>query len=253
MFMKNPLQEEPHFSVKKTDITQAKLPRRSFLQYSGAGVAGLALIAAGCKKNTNFPTDGTGGDGDGTTGEVATAIELGSGDTGILNYAYVLEQLEAAFYAKVVATSYAGAVEHELEFFKDIAAHEVAHREVLKAALGTSAVANIVVDFSSIDFTNRTKVLEMARTFEDVGVAAYNGAAPLLTTAANLALAAKVVSVEARHSAYIRELLAVNSFADSTAVETTNAFQVTLTPTQVLAAVKPYIKNPITAASLPTA
>src|SRR3954469_8902052 len=128
MFMKNQLQEEPHFLVKGTDITKAKLPRRSFLQYSGAGVAGLALIAAGCKKNTNFPTDGNGGNGgtDGTP-EVANPIELGSGDTGLLNYAYVLEQLEAAFYAKVVATTYAGAVEHELEFIKDIAAHEVAH------------------------------------------------------------------------------------------------------------------------------
>jgi hypothetical protein len=248
--MKNLVQEEPHLLLKESHITKAKLPRRSFLQYSGAGVAGLALLAAGCKKNNNFPTDGNGGDGG--TGEVATAIDLGSGDTGLLNYAYVLEQLEAAFYAKVVATPYTGAVEHEVEFFKDIAAHEVAHREVLKNALAANAVANIVVDFSSIDFADRNKVLATAKAFEDLGVSAYNGAGKLLASADNLALAAKVVSVEARHAAYIRELIAVNSFADSGAVETTNAFEISRTPAEVLAIAKTYIKNPITATSLPT-
>jgi hypothetical protein len=249
--MRNLKQEEPHLLPKEKHITNAKLHRRSFLQYSGAGIAGLALLAAGCKKNNNFPTDnGTGGTGG--TGEVAASIDLGAGDTGILNYAYILEQLEAAFYAKVVATPYSGAVEHEIDFFKDIAAHEVAHREVLKNALGTSAVASIVVDFSTIDFSDRAKVLATAKAFEDLGVSAYNGAAKLLTVAANLELAAKVASVEARHAAYIRELIAVNSFADSGAVDATTAFEISRTPVEVLAIVKTYIKNPITASNLPS-
>ena len=33
-------------------------------------------------------------------------VSLGSGDTGILNYAYALEQLEAAFYAEVMKGGY---------------------------------------------------------------------------------------------------------------------------------------------------
>ncbi|MDB5021816.1 MAG: Tat (Twin-arginine translocation) pathway signal sequence containing protein [Pedobacter sp.] len=246
--MKNLQQEEPDLLLKESNITKAKLHRRTFLQYSGAGVAGLALIAAGCKKNTNFPTDGT-GDGDPVNPE---GINLGSGDTGILNYAYVLEQLEAAFYAKVVATPYSGAAEHEVEFFKDIAAHEVAHREFFKNALGTAAVPSIVVDFSSIDFTKRDVVLATAKAFEDLGVSAYNGAGKLISDVKNLAIAGKIVSVEARHAAYIRELIAVNTFADASVVEDPNAFEKSRTPAQVLDIVKMYIKNPITSSNLPT-
>jgi hypothetical protein len=250
--MKNLQQEEPDLLLKESNLTKAKLPRRSFLQYSGAGLAGLALIAAGCKKSHNTPTGDDNGDGTGDTGDVAAAIDLGSGDTGLLNYAYVLEQVEAAFYAKVVATTYTGAVEHEIEFFKDIAAHEVAHREVFKNALGTAAVPSIVTDFSTIDFTDRGKVLSAAKTFEDLGVAAYNGAAKLLTTDTNLALAAKIVTVEARHAAYISELISVNSFAAGDVVDATTAFQVSKTPADVLTVVQKYIKNPITATNLPT-
>lgn len=250
--MKNFKQEEPDLLLDESPITKGKLHRRSFLQYSGAGVAGLALLAAGCKKNNNIPGDGNGnGDGDGN-GEVAVDIDLGSGEIGILNYAYVLEQLEAAFYAKVVATPYTGASDQEKKFFIDMAAHEVAHREVLKAALGTSAAANIVVNFSSVNFSDKGQVLTTAKLLEDTGVSAYNGAAKYLTTPANLVLAAKVVSVEARHAAYIRELIAVNTFAETNVVESTNAFEISHTPAEVLAIVKPYIKNTITATTLPT-
>jgi hypothetical protein len=247
--MKNLQQDEPHMLLEKSNMTKAKLPRRSFLQYSGAGVASLALIAAGCKKNNNFPDDGNGNGG--TVDE--SGINLGSGDLGILNYAYVLEQLEAAFYAKVVASPYSSpAQEHEMEFLKDIAAHEVAHRELLKKALGTNAVHEIVVDFSSIDFTKRDTVLATAKAFEDLGVSAYNGAGKLLKDSANLALAAKVVSVEARHSAYLRELISMNSFANTEVVLDPNAFEKSRTPAEVLVIAQKYIKNPITASNLPT-
>jgi len=62
----------------------ARLDRCSFLQFAGAGAAGIALLAAGCKKDESMMMDSTG-------------VNLGSGDVGILNYAYALEQLEAAF------------------------------------------------------------------------------------------------------------------------------------------------------------
>ena len=58
-----------------------------------------------------------------------------------------------------------------------------------------------------------------ARTFEDLGVSAYNGAGQLLTVAANLLTAGKIVSVEARHAAAIRDLLVPNSFAASDVVD----------------------------------
>ena len=49
-------------------------------------------------------TTATAGPGPGTAD-----VNLGTGDTGVLNYAYALEQLEAAFYTQVVASFYAGA------------------------------------------------------------------------------------------------------------------------------------------------
>ena len=85
---------------------------------------------------------------------------IGSGDVGILNYAYALEQLEAAFYTQVAASFYAGITTEEQQILTDIKNHEVIHRDYLKAALGSQAIADLSVDFSSIDFAGRTNVLD---------------------------------------------------------------------------------------------
>ncbi|WP_315822624.1 ferritin-like domain-containing protein [Paraflavitalea speifideaquila] len=63
-------------------------------------------------------------------------INLGSGDIGILNYAYALEQLEAAFYLQVIMTPFSGITATETALLTDIRDHEVAHREFFKKALG---------------------------------------------------------------------------------------------------------------------
>ncbi|RYY07411.1 MAG: ferritin-like domain-containing protein, partial [Sphingobacteriaceae bacterium] len=139
-----------------------KMQRRQFLRYAGAGTAAVGLFAAeACKKDRNS----------------FTGVYLGSGDVGILNYAYALEQLEAAFYTQVVAnanfaTIFTSASERAL--LTDIRDHEVSHREFFKAALMGNAIANLDVDFSSIDFTTRSGVLAAAKAFEDLGVSAYN-------------------------------------------------------------------------------
>ncbi len=64
----------------------APIKRRSFLTYAGA----TTLALAGCQKN------------DATPG----ATDVGSGNIGVLNLAYALEQVEAAFYTNVLAGSY---------------------------------------------------------------------------------------------------------------------------------------------------
>jgi len=146
----------------------SKMQRRSFLRFAGAGAAGASILAvASCAKHDDTPA-------------VSSTIDVGSGDIGVLNYAYALEQLEAAFYTKVVASQYSGMTSAELSAFTDIRDHEVLHREFLKAALGSSAIPALGVNFSSIDFTNRTKVLAAAQAFEDTGVSAYNGAGYLI-------------------------------------------------------------------------
>ncbi|MDF3076612.1 MAG: Tat (twin-arginine translocation) pathway signal sequence containing protein [Sphingobacteriaceae bacterium] len=217
------------------DFLSANVHRRSFLKYAGAGAAGIALIAAGCKKDRSV-----------------RGVYLGDGDTAILNYAYALEQLEAAFYTQVVASPYSGISAMESSYFADIRDHEIAHREFFKAALGSSAITSLEVDFSSINFSSRDSVLATAKAFEDLGVSAYNGAGWLIKNVDYLAIAGKIVSVEARHAALIRDLISPGSFAGSDVVNQSTGLDISRSPTQVLAIAGTYIKTPINTDGLPT-
>lgn len=209
------------------------MARRSFLRYAGAGAAGVGMLAmASCHKDHQVSPSGN--------------IDIGKGDIGILNYAYALEQLEAAFYIQVAATPYSGITSDETALLTDIRDHEVAHREFFKAALGTSAIAGLTVDFSSIDFSSRAKVLAAAQAFENTGVSAYNGAGYLIQSADYLLLAGKIVSVEARHASYISNLIAKGSFAGTPQVDS-NGLDVSLAIAQVLPIANTYLKTKVTA------
>lgn len=214
------------------DTGISAVSRRKFLGYAGAA-AGLAAFAAACKKNN---------DDDG--------VNLGSGDIGILNYAYALEQLEAAFYIQAVASPYANMTADEKIFLTDIRDHEIAHREFFKNALKENAIGSLEVNFTSINFGNRDSVLGTAKAFEDLGVSAYDGAGYLIKDATYLLLAGKIVSVEARHAALIRELIGVNTFLGDQ-VEA-NSINISRTPAEVLAIAGAYIKTKINASNLPT-
>lgn len=210
--------------------------RRKFLRFAGATSAGVALLAASCKKDNNSNSMG---------------VDLGSGDTGILNYAYALEQLEAAFYTQVALTPYSGISDYEKMLLQDIRNHEIAHREFFKTALGSGAIAGLDVNFSSIDFSSRDSVLATAKAFEDLGVSAYNGAGRLITNPDYLVLAGKIVSVEARHAALIRDLISNGSFADNTVIDA-NGLDKSRTPSEVLSIAKAYVKTTIDASHLPS-
>ena len=177
-------------------------------------------------------------------------VDLGSGDIGILNYAYALEQLEAAFYIQVASSFYAGATVDEKIFLTDIRDHEIAHREFFKNAIGASKIQDLEVNFASINFTSRDSVLGTAMAFEDLGVTAYNGAGYLIKDANYLLLAGKIVSVEARHAALIRELISANSFLGDQI--DANSVNMSRTPMEVLAIAGSYIKTKINASNLPT-
>ena len=120
-----------------------------------------------------------------------------------MNYAYALEQLEAAFYTQVSMTPYSNIDPMEAALLADIRDHEIVHREFFKSALGSKAIQALEVNFAAIDFSSRDSVLGTAKAFEDLGVSAYNGAGKLITDPGYLTLAGKIVSVEARHAAYI--------------------------------------------------
>lgn len=232
----------------------AGMERRTFFKYAGAGAAILGLVGSSCKKSAgNSPVN-------------KNTVDLGSGDTGILNYAYALEQLEAAFYTQVIAAPYTGITAAETAILTDIRDHEIAHSAFYKAALGSGALAALVADFSQINFADRTNVLDAAKGFEDLGVAAYNGIAYLIQDAANLTIAAKIVSVEARHSAAIRNILTTgtaspfSTFADATVIQPSalnnvanpyNGLEASRLPSQVLPTVNQYITVNLTATKLP--
>ena len=132
----------------------------------------------------------------------------------------------------------------------DIRDHEIAHREFFKNALGTAGIPALEFDFSSIDFTSRASVLGTAKAFEDLGVSAYNGAGPLIKDAGYLVLAGKIVSVEARHASYLRDLIAVNSFADDSIIDM-NGLDASNPPSYVLPIAQKYIKTVLDGSSLP--
>ena len=202
---------------------------------ASAVVIGTASGMAGCHKDDNN----------------TTGINLGSGDTGILNYAYALEQLEAAFYIQVISSQYSGITASETAYLTDVRDHEIAHREFFKKALGSNAIQDLQVNFSSINFGSRDSVLGTAKAFEDLGVSAYNGAGRLLTDVNNLLVAGKIVSVEARHAALIRDLIAYNSFAASDVIDT-NGLDKARTPNEVLAIAGTYLTSKLNASNLPS-
>ncbi len=209
--------------------------RRKFLARAGS-LSLLSVVAITACKKTSSSNGG---------------VSLGSGDVGVLNYAYALEQLEAAFYIQVMTSPYASMPTAEASYLADIRDHEIAHREFFKAALGSNAIAALTVNFTSVDFTSRTSVLATAKAFEDLGVTAYNGAGQLIQNAGYLTVAGKIVSVEARHAALIRDLISPGSFADSTALDA-NAMDMARTPPQVLAIAGAYITTSIDASQLPS-
>ena len=209
--------------------------RRHFLQVAGLTAGVLAL---GCDD------DDDGGTGPDPDPEVTLDF---SNDFGVLNYAFALEQLEAAFYTQVLMSPYSGMTADETSVLTDIRDHEIAHREFFRAAipaLGGTAIPDLEVDFGAVQFTSRQSVLETARTFEDLGVSAYNGAARYVSMADVLAVAGSIVAVEGRHASVIRELLD-EPFAP-------DAFDGAATPSQVLAAADQYITTEIALANVPS-
>ena len=168
-------------------------------------------------------------------------------DADIFNFALNLEYLEANFYAfattgspissdMVSGTGTSGAATGGRQvsftdpvvqaYAREIAADEIAHVNFLRTALGSSAVAQPAIDLSPAGaftaaataagvissgtfdpYASDENFLLGAYIFEDVGVTAYKGAAPLLSTRVYLQAAAGVLATEAYHAAMIRGAL----------------------------------------------
>ena len=211
-------------------------PTRRHLLKWGAGASTVAVVGA------LLPNFGI---------SAALGADLGSGDIGVLNYAYALEQLEAAFYTQVVANPFSDMGPNDRTVLTQLRDHEVAHREFLRDALGRRRIPDLDVDFSKVNFRSRRSVLTTAQTFEDLGVSAYNGAGQLLTNGDHLAAAGSIVSVEARHASAIRDLLRpVSSYAVGKGV-VSDGLDSALLPSSVLKQAGPFIATEVTAQALP--
>lgn len=216
--------------------TKSGLSRRHLLKWTGA--AGTIAVAGALLPNFGI--------------SAALGAELGDGDIGVLNYAYALEQLEAAFYTKVLQTPFSNMQQNDQVILTQIRDHEIAHRDFLKGALGRNAIGALEVDFSSVNFSSRRSVLGTAAVFENLGVAAYNGAGQLIRNADYLVAAGSIVSIEARHAAAIADL--INPYSAQSVGRGNvdgKGLDGALLPSQVLKAAGPFIATEVTAATLP--
>ena len=134
---------------------------------------------------------------------VALGKPSASQDVEILNFALLLEYLESEFYVQAVANN---ALQPKvLAFARTVRDHELAHVEYLAKALGSKAIGKPTFDFGDTVKDN-WKFLATATVLEDTGVTAYDGQGTRLTRN-TLAAAATIVSVEARHAAWVRQIM----------------------------------------------
>jgi hypothetical protein len=197
------------------DLIDRAANRRSFVKK--LGLAGAALGAAAATSTKGFGQ---------------TTFK----DSDILNFALNLEYLEAEFYTAATTggsitafgvtitgagsqgpttggTQVAFGTNTALGYIAaELASDERAHVTLLQnaiTALGGTPVAKPAINLNALGFGfgSVNDFLRAARIFEDIGVTAYAGAAPLLTNPTSIGYAARILAVEALHSGAIRQLV----------------------------------------------
>jgi hypothetical protein len=200
-----------------SDFIDRSANRRSFVKKLGiasAAVGAAAAIPRGFAQSTTLQ------------------------DSDILNFALNLEYLEAEFYTvattgqtlsqfggiTVTGSGSAGATTggSQVAFGTsnttvqsvalELAADERAHVTLLQTAiagLGATAVAKPAINLNALGFGfgSINDFLKLARIFEDIGVTAYGGAAPLISSKTILGYAARILATEALHAGNIRLLV----------------------------------------------
>jgi hypothetical protein len=229
--------------VKNLDsVIQHALSRRTFL--AGAGSAAAVGLVAGCSDNSAFVLPPVTSYTDADILNFALNLEY-------LEAEFYLRAATGSGLSAADAGSGAGTVTGgakvpslppaQQAILNEIAYDEQEHVRFLRSALGSSAVARPNIDLNAgfsgavtaanslsgatttlpaipttfSPFASFDAFLVGAFVFEDVGVTAYNGAAPLISTAGitagYLTAAAGILAVEAYHAAYVRTTLTGNT------------------------------------------
>jgi Ferritin-like domain len=161
----------------------------------------------------------------------ALAMSSGNGDVNILNFALTLEYLESTFYKEAMTRAKAsGELKSLISLLADDEKQHVEALTGLIKSLNGKPVAEPKFEFP---YNNTAGFLKLAQTFEDTGVSAYNGAAPMIKAKEVLGAAGSIVQIEARHAAAIR--------LQNKEEPAPEAFDPSLTEAQVLKAVEPFI------------
>jgi rubrerythrin len=143
---------------------------------------------------------------------LAASAPSAAQDRKILNFALLLEYVEAGFYEEALAN---GKLTGDLrDYVSVVRGHERQHLAFLKKALGSSARKEPKLDFGDAT-SDPNRFTNAAIALEETVVAAYNGQAGNLTKP-TLAQAARIVSVEARHAGWIRAIAGKNPAPDAT-------------------------------------
>ena len=230
---------------KLNDLIDKALSRRTFM--AGAGSAAAATLIVGCGGGTPATTTPVT-----TTPVTTTPVAPAITDADILTFALNLEYLEAEYYLYAAtgsglssadagtgagttiipsSTKVPFATSYIQQYANEIAQDELNHVRFLRSALsaaGASVQSRPAIDLTFFaglgtaagisgtfnPFADENSFLVGAFVFEDVGVTAYLGAAPLITNKASyLGAAAGILGTEAYHAAEIRTIIAANAAA----------------------------------------
>ncbi|WP_266080576.1 ferritin-like domain-containing protein [Haladaptatus caseinilyticus] len=141
-------------------------------------------------------------------------------DIDILNYALILEKLEAAFYTQgqqmfseceTESSAAAKRLREELQmsiygYFNLIRDHEQTHVKTLTQVskdLGGEPVSDLEFE---LPFDTGEEYFALAQTFENLGVSAYDGAIALIEIPDLHTAGATIATIEAHHASYFNIL-----------------------------------------------
>ncbi|EME77855.1 uncharacterized protein MYCFIDRAFT_79111 [Pseudocercospora fijiensis CIRAD86] len=171
-------------------------------------------------------------------------------DFDVLNYALTLEHLEDKFYREGLANfteAQFAAAGYDRTFYSnlvEVSADETAHVKLLSDAITAAGGTPVKECTYAFGVTSPAGFVGLASVLEGVGASAYTGAASQIANKDYLTVAASILSIEARHSSYIRSSLAQVPFPQS--------LENPLTPNEVFTLASPFIVScPSTNGALP--